>query len=83
MKLDSSMSDNANELRADKLVQLSLAPSPHRNQQLFSDHYLNVILPGRADWQRLAVETAPVMRELQRLFADYPAALFRRTWSTA
>src|SRR3989440_3545273 len=71
MKPDSPMSGSAGELPADRVIQLSLTPSPHRNQQLFSDHYLNVILPKREDWQILAIEAEPVMRELQRILADY------------
>ena len=71
MKPDSPMSGSAGKLQADKVIQLSLAPSPHHNQQLFSDHYLNVILPKREDWQALAIEAEPVMRELQRILADY------------
>lgn len=39
--------------KQDQIVQLALAPAPHRNQQLFSDHYLNVLLPARPDWQAL------------------------------
>jgi hypothetical protein len=26
----------------------------HYNRQLFADHYLNTVLPQRADWQHLA-----------------------------
>lgn len=71
MKPDSPMSGSAAEFPADTVIQLSLAPSPHRNQQLFSDHYLNVILPKREDWQMLAVEAESFMRDLQRILADY------------
>src|SRR5213075_2016855 len=36
-------------------TQLPLALAQrHNNQQLFSDHYLNVTLPQRADWKLLA-----------------------------
>src|SRR5947199_3932710 len=52
-------------------MQLSLTPQPHRNQQLFSDHYLNNILPKRPDWQMLEVEVRGVLSDLQRLFANY------------
>jgi type I restriction-modification system DNA methylase subunit len=44
---------------------------PHRNQQLFSDHYLNVILPDRPDWQMLVGEAQAMLADLQRLFAAY------------
>ena len=51
MKPDSPMSGSAGKFQADQVTQLWLAPSPHRNQQLFSDHYINVILPKREGWQ--------------------------------
>ena len=35
-------------------MQLPLVARAHNNQQLFSDHYLDVILPRRADWRLLA-----------------------------
>ena len=53
------------------VMQLALTPHPHRNQQLFSDHYLNVILPRRPDWQGIADEAAGVLSDLQRVFAGY------------
>jgi hypothetical protein len=71
MKPDSPMSGSAGELGTDKVIQLALAPSPHRNQQLFSDHYLNAILPKREDWQKLVVEAEPIMHGLQHILADY------------
>lgn len=46
-------------------------PSPHNNQQLFSDHYLDHILPQRQDWQALTVEAEPVMAEISTLFKKY------------
>lgn len=51
--------------------QLQLAPLPHRNQQLFSDHYLNVILPSRSAWQQLSDEAGVVLHDLQQLFVGY------------
>ncbi|HEU5377176.1 MAG TPA: hypothetical protein VFV38_17225, partial [Ktedonobacteraceae bacterium] len=72
MERDSTTTGNpAGASPAEQFVQLALAPAPHRNQQLFSDHYLNVILPARADWQVLTTEAEPLLRELQRLFAAY------------
>ena len=71
MKPDSPMSGNAGQLPADEVIQLSLAPPPHHNQQLFSDHYLNAILPKREDWLILAIEAEPIMRDLQRMLAGY------------
>ncbi len=52
-------------------VQSPLAASPHRNQQLFSDHYLNLTLPARADWQQLVGQAAPVMTAIQQIFQAY------------
>lgn len=63
--------DTAGTSSSHKIVQLSLTPAPHRNQQLFSDHYLNVLLPARPDWQILRAEAEPVLRELRQLFATY------------
>ncbi len=54
-----------------QITQLPLAATPHRNQQLFSDHYLNVILPKRSDWQHLVDEARSVFADLQHLFAAY------------
>lgn len=54
-------------------MQLSFVPHPHRNAQLFSDHYLDVILPGREDWRRLAEEAEGVMRDLQAVLAGFTA----------
>jgi hypothetical protein len=45
---------------------------PHNNQQLFSDHYLNVTLPQRPEWRLLAPDAAralaviaPILRAFQ------------------
>ncbi len=54
-----------------KPIQLSLSARPHNNQQLFSDHYLDVILPNRADWQALASQAEPVMRGIAAILAGY------------
>lgn len=64
-------SGNVQTVQTEQIAQLVLAPHPHRNQQLFSDHYLNVILPARTDWQMLGAEAEPVRRDLQDLFARY------------
>src|SRR2546429_4963430 len=53
------------------ITQRLLTPHPQRNQQLFSDHYLNSILPSRPDWQMLATEAEEALSDLQRLFAQY------------
>jgi hypothetical protein len=45
----------------------------HHNQQLFSDHYLDVILPEREEWQALAAdpETRVVMDRIVAIFKRY------------
>ena len=43
----------------------------HHNQQVFSDYYLDTLLPQRTDWQELAVEAEPVRQELAAIFARY------------
>lgn len=45
----------------------------HHNQQLFSDHYLDVTLPEREDWQALAAnpETRAVMQRIVAIFKRY------------
>ncbi len=51
---------------------LPLAPAhPHRNQQLFSDYYLDHILPQRRDWQALLPVAAPVMQQLTAIYQAY------------
>lgn len=52
-------------------VQLPLAAAPHRNQQLFSDYYLNTILPERGDWQLLAADARPLLARLQAIYAAF------------
>src|SRR5689334_22644802 len=52
-------------------TQMVLTSLPHRNQQLFSDHYLDITLPERSDWKALAAEAQPVFLDLQKLFARY------------
>lgn len=49
-------------------TQLSLSAPPHRNQQLFSDHFLDVALPRNADWQLLSAD-AQVIQAKQRIAA--------------
>ena len=51
--------------------QLALPMPPHRNQQLFSDYYLNTILPQREDWQHLAAQSAQAMTAIQAISAAY------------
>lgn len=43
----------------------------HRNQGLFSDHYLNATLPARPDWKALADEARPAMNEIAGFLDPY------------
>ena len=47
--------------------------TPHHNQQLFSDHYLDVTLPQREDWLALAdaPETREALRAITAIFKKY------------
>ncbi|MBA3533616.1 MAG: Eco57I restriction-modification methylase domain-containing protein, partial [Ardenticatenales bacterium] len=53
------------------MTQLSLVEPYHRNQQLFSDHYLNVILPRRAEWQMLASPARAAMARVAAIVAGF------------
>jgi hypothetical protein len=44
---------------------------PHRNQGLFSDHYLNATLPARPDWGGLVDEARPAMEQIASLLETY------------
>jgi len=48
-----------------------IGATPHRNSGLFSNHYLNVTLPHRADWQALAAAARPVLDAVRRIYAAY------------
>ncbi|HVB21048.1 MAG TPA: N-6 DNA methylase [Ktedonobacteraceae bacterium] len=50
-------------------VQLQLLEASHNNQRLFSDHYLNEILPRR--WNSLRDEAAQVMAQLRRRYSKF------------
>lgn len=39
-------------------LQATLTAHPHRNRRLFSDHYLDVLLPGTAEWHAGAEEAS-------------------------
>jgi hypothetical protein len=53
-------------------TQLPLALAQrHNNQQLFSDHYLNVTLPQRAEWKLLAHDARSVMERVAQILAAY------------
>jgi hypothetical protein len=44
---------------------------PHHNQQLFSDHYLNELLPHLPEWRRLAETAGPAMARIAAIVAAY------------
>jgi hypothetical protein len=62
-------------------IQLPLAAARrHNNQQLFSDYYLDRVLPERPEWKALALDAAPVMAEIARIYAIYqPSAVEAQT----
>jgi hypothetical protein len=43
----------------------------HRNRQLFADRYLDQTLPRRPAWKALEAEAAPVLSNVQAIFADF------------
>src|SRR3954454_20998755 len=43
----------------------------HSNQQLFSDHYLNVTLPQRAEWKLLAHDAAQALAAIAPIVRAY------------
>jgi hypothetical protein len=43
----------------------------HNNQQLFSDHYLNVTLPGRSEWKLLAHDAAQAFAQIAPIVRAY------------
>lgn len=50
-------------------TQLLLPKTPHRNQGLFSDYYLDNILPGQ--WNVLRDEAMEMMVQLQQIYATF------------
>ncbi len=53
---------------------------PHHNQQLFADHYLNVVLPNRPEWQALRAEAAHAQADIRAIFATFtPSAIEAQT----
>jgi len=54
------------------VAQPMLTPAQyHSNRQLFSDHYLDSILPGRADWQMLVPAAAAARSRIAAILAAY------------
>ena len=61
-------------------LQLELPVPAHRNSQLFSDHYLNFILPEQAGWQALAAQPQMAQIEIADIFHKFvPSANERQT----
>jgi hypothetical protein len=48
-----------------------LLAQPQRNQHLFTDYYLNTLLPRREDWQALVEPARPVMQRVAAIIAAY------------
>jgi len=48
--------------------QLSLHLPAHQNRQLFSDHYLNEILPTQAGWRALTAQAEMRLAEIAGIF---------------
>ena len=51
--------------------QLALAPAAHRNQHLFSDHYLNENLPKRPQWGAMREQARVVMESVASILGDF------------
>ena len=62
-------------------VQLPLAAAHlHDNQQLFSDYYLDQILPQRADWRLLVDESAAALAKVRAIYAAFaPSSIEAQT----
>jgi hypothetical protein len=52
-------------------TQLPLAARSHQNQQLFSDHYLDVVLPERSDWKALEPQAEQKRLEVAHILDEY------------
>jgi hypothetical protein len=53
-------------------IQLPLTlAQPHSNQQLFSDHYLNITLPQRPEWKLLAHDAAQALAMIAPIVRAY------------
>ena len=49
-------------------TQLPLISAPHANNGLFSDYYLNEIVPAQDDWLTLSTAARPVRDALRERF---------------
>ena len=52
-------------------TQLTLPAPAHRNQQLFSDYFLDTLLPQRPDWQALVPAAAATLQAVAAILAAY------------
>ncbi len=57
-------------------IQLALSEAAsHHNQRLFSDYFLDHMLPNeepwREEWRQMREEAAPIMAQLQQLYAHF------------
>jgi hypothetical protein len=70
-------------------IQLPLPAAPcHRSQQLFSDYYLDTLLPQRGDWQMPVaaaerVRERIIYRDTVALNANKARCSTRRAWRQA
>jgi hypothetical protein len=55
--------------------QLTLLPEKHRNHYLFSDYYLNTLLPRQPGWREADPEATRALEALRQLYADKRALL--------
>ena len=55
--------------------QLALPLEKHRNHYLFSDYYLNTLLPRQPDWREAEAQAALALAALRQLYADRYALL--------
>ncbi len=56
-------------------TQLALPLETHRNHYLFSDYYLNTLLPRQSSWREADAEAAQALEALHQLHADKRALL--------
>jgi len=53
--------------------QISIVFPAHQNHGLFSDNYLNEVLPERQAWKALAAEARPVLDAIAQVFTNFSA----------
>jgi TaqI-like C-terminal specificity domain len=52
-------------------VQLPLTSPPHRNRQLFSDYYLDVLLPDRPEWRQAEADAARLLPAVASVYRGF------------